>query len=75
MILQENYKIENDGIWITKEELEKWRDHYKCLFLETDDVPTCMLYIGKHDVIVDLLKLFKEEENYEDPKMHQMQVV
>lgn len=62
MILQENYKVVDDGIWISRKELEEWRDHYKSLYLEANSLPNEMLYIGKHDVIVDLLKIIEKRK-------------
>lgn len=72
MTLRENYKIENDGIWIAKSELEEWRKHYEELvgkhsnfydmWLNGTDTFKLPYYIGKADVLTDLLKMFEPQE-------------
>ena len=66
MILQGNeFKIENDGIWISKKALEECKKHYqkvadKC-HLGKNNLQK-VFYMGKADVYVDLLKHFEPQE-------------
>ena len=62
MTLVENYKVENNGIWISKEEIQSWKDHYK-------DIADCcellyrkMYYKGMADVLIDLLNTIERKE-------------
>ena len=60
MVLQD-YKIDGDYICISREELEKWRDHYYKLGLEGHRGPASFLsgyYNGKKDVFIDILRMF-----------------
>lgn len=61
-----DYEIHGDSITIRKEVLEKWREHYflagKNAFKESCMTGMALLYWGKADVFVDLLKLFEELE-------------
>lgn len=65
---QGEYKIENDGIWIPKAVLEEWADHYAKTYEEcaaNHKQARKMLewlYIGKREVLVDLLKMFEPLE-------------
>lgn len=66
MILQsDEFKIENDGIWISKKALEECKQHYKQVaehcFDEKNELKT-LFYIGKSDVYADLLKHFEPLE-------------
>ena len=64
MVLQ-NYEIDGDNIIITKAELEKWRDHYFKLAQHhkaNNDAFRQALYMGKHSVMCDLLKMFEPLE-------------
>lgn len=60
-----DYKIENDGIWIAKSELESWRAHYvdvaRSLSHNTDSTANDLMWlnIGKSDVLTDILKKFE----------------
>ena len=59
------YRIEDDGIWIKKEVLESWRDHYADVSLGQDRLGKLLyawFYMGKRDVCVDLLKMFEPLE-------------
>ena len=66
MVLQsDEYKIENDGIWISKKALEECKQHYckvadKC-HLRKNNLQK-VFYTGKADVYVDLLKHFEPLE-------------
>lgn len=69
MELRDNYKIENDGIWIAKSELEKWKKHYlkvadenKGHFKRDLEVFKFPYYLGKAEVLTDLLKMFEPLE-------------
>lgn len=64
MVLKD-YKIDGDYIKITKSELEQLREHYWNLAKhhgENRDSFRQALYIGKHDIIVDILKMFENLE-------------
>lgn len=66
MILQDDeYKIQDDGIWISKAALEECKQHYckvadKC-HLGKNSLQK-VFYTGKADVYVDLLKHFEPLE-------------
>lgn len=66
MILQGNdFKIENDGIWLSRKALEECKKHYckvadKC-HLGKNNLQK-VFYMGKADVYVDLLKHFEPLE-------------
>lgn len=64
MVLQ-NYEVDGDNIIITKVELEEIRDHYWKLarhHTENRDAYRQALYLGKHSVVVDILKMFESLE-------------
>lgn len=52
------YKIQDNGIWIPKNELEEWYDHYTKLSvqLSKDDIEMAMFYAGMADVLSDMIK-------------------
>ena len=66
MVLEKDeYRIQDDGIWISKAALEECRDHYckvadKC-HLGKNNIQK-VFYIGKADVYLDLLKHFEPLE-------------
>lgn len=67
MVLQKDeYEISRDGkkITLSKEALEKLRDHYNKLSAFKDEVPSYIswLYIGRTDAIVRILKMFEPLE-------------
>ena len=70
MILQsDEYKIQDDGIWISKKALEEFKTKFTTLAkekggqLELDISNTDMwYYLGKRDVLIDLLKHFEPLE-------------
>lgn len=62
MTLRENYKIENDGIWISSKELESWRDHYSRIANDCEYKPFKEYFNGKADVLADILKTFEPLE-------------
>ena len=59
---RDEYKIQDDGIWIRKKALEECKKHYKQVaehcFDEKNELKT-LFYIGKSDVYYDLLKHFE----------------
>lgn len=64
-MVPQDYKIEGDYICISKEELEKWRDHYHKVSKEGHREPTSFLrgyYNGKKDVFIDILRMFEPLE-------------
>lgn len=58
----ENYEIDGDNMIITKAELEKWRDHYYSVASEKGKGKIGWFYLGKHEVIIDILKMFEPLE-------------
>ena len=54
-----NYKIDGDSITISKAELEKWRNHYHTVALEEDTNEIKWFYLGKREVMIDILKHFE----------------
>ena len=52
------YKIQDNGIWIPKNELEEWYDHYTKLSARysKDDIELAMFYAGMADVLSDMIK-------------------
>lgn len=62
MILQQGeYKIQDDGIWIKKSELEAWKKHYLKIAGSGEHKRTRYL-LGKIAVLTDLLKMFDNLE-------------
>lgn len=64
MVLQD-YKIDGDYIKVSKAELESFRDHYYKLAKRhkgNNDAFRQALYMGKHSVMCDLLKMFEQLE-------------
>lgn len=62
---RDEYKIQDDGIWISKKALEERKQHYKQVaercFDEKNELQT-LFYIGKSNVYNDLLKHFEPLE-------------
>lgn len=55
----------SDAIVITKKALEEWRDHYMRLMKKYHDLGNDKMgcaYLGKADVLNDILKHFNNEE-------------
>ena len=62
MILQQGeYKIQDDGIWIKKSELEAWKKHYLKIAGYGKHKRADYL-LGKIAVLTDLLKMFDNLE-------------
>ena len=61
MVLQ-NYEVDGDNIIITKDELEKWRDHYQNEANTKGSGKIGWFYLGKREVIIDILKMFEPLE-------------
>ena len=62
---QGEYEITDDTITIKKKVLEQWRDHYfnNALDMELSEQDEKQMFnLGKHEVIVDLLKMFEPLE-------------
>ena len=55
-------KIDGDNITVSKDVLEKWRDHYWEASREQGDEWRKGFYIGKADVYINILKLFEPLE-------------
>ena len=51
--------IDGDYICISKEELEKWREHYQEEANTRGRGKIGWFYLGKREVIVDMLKMFE----------------
>lgn len=62
MILSKNFKVENNGIWISKEELQSWKDHYDSVADSCELLSRKVYYKGKADVLIDLLKTIEREK-------------
>lgn len=66
MILQQGeYKIQDDGIWIKKSELEAWKKHYSKSYLKiagSGEHKRTRYLLGKIAVLADLLKMFDDLE-------------
>ena len=58
MVLQD-YKIDGDYICISKAELESFRDHYHNVALEKGKGKIGWFYLGKREVMIDILKHFE----------------
>ena len=62
---QDEYRIQDDGIWISKKALEECKQHYKQVaencFDEKNELKT-LFYIGKSNVYSELLKHFEQLE-------------
>lgn len=60
MVLQD-YQIEGDYIKVSKAELEKWRDHYFDTAYQQKEIgsPLDLFYLGKRDVLIDMIKMFE----------------
>ena len=61
MTLQD-YKIEGDYIKVSKAELEKWKSRYWEVSRVQDEDWKKGFYLGKGDALVELLKMFEQEE-------------
>ena len=62
---QGEYEITDDAITIKKEVLEQLRDHYYNVAIDmelSEQDEKQMFYLGKHEVIVNLLKMFESLE-------------
>ena len=65
-----DYNIENDGVWLSRAEIEQWREHYakvadkhkKAFVDDKDGSFKFPFYLGKVEVMIDLLKLFDNEQ-------------
>lgn len=53
----DEYRIQDGGIWISKKAIEELRQYYKRVVSNT--VPYDMYYVGKADVLTDILKHFE----------------
>lgn len=61
MVLQ-NIEIDGDNIIITKSELERWRDHYQEEANRRGRGKIGWFYLGKREVMIDMLKMFEPLE-------------
>jgi hypothetical protein len=62
---KDEYKIQDDGIWISKKALEELREHYNKVSLGCDREKKFLLanfYMGKRHAYIDLLKHFEPLE-------------
>lgn len=65
MNMFEEYKVENGGIWIPKDELEKLRDHYHEKAIKQAQYQMHSDFnksIGKESLINNLIGLIEENE-------------
>ena len=61
MVLQD-YKIDGDYIKVSKAELEQLRDHYDAEANRRGRGKIGWFYLGKRDVLIDMLKMFEPLE-------------
>jgi hypothetical protein len=67
MVLQDDeYRIKDEGIWISKKALEEFRTQFTSIAKEKGGQPELDIsktdmwyYLGKRDVMIDLLKHFE----------------
>lgn len=66
---KKEYFIQDDGIWISKKALEEFRTQFTTLAKEKGGQPELDIsktdiwyYLGKRDVLIDLLKHFEPLE-------------
>lgn len=57
---RDEFRIQDDGIWISRKAIETLWRCYKGIV--TDSVPYDMYYVGKADVLMDILKHFEPLE-------------
>lgn len=57
---KDEYKIQDDGIWISKKALEELRQYYKRA--ANNATPYNMYYVGMADILTDILKHFEPLE-------------
>ena len=67
MILKENdFRIEEDGIWISKKALEEVRDYYREVSIEHAKCEvldwSAGVDLGKRDMLNDILKHFENKK-------------
>jgi hypothetical protein len=65
MLRNGEYRIDGDGIWISKEVLEQWKKQYRenAESLFSDENPVLAFYYsGKADVFNDIMKMFEPLE-------------
>lgn len=66
MVLRsDEFKIQNDGIWISKKALKELREHYNKVSLGCDREMKMLqahFYMGKCHAYIDLLKHFEQLE-------------
>lgn len=60
---EDEYKVQNDGIWISRTALEEFSCHYRklCVKAENDNSGMGFYYMGKHDILEDILGHFDYE--------------
>ena len=63
----ENHKIQDNGIWVPKSELEQWYDHYTktSAQLGKDKIELAMYYAGMADALSDMIRAIENNENKE----------
>lgn len=70
MVLEKDeYRIDGDGIWISKKALEEFRTQFTTLAKEKSNLPELDMantdmwyYLGKRDAMIELLKHFEPLE-------------
>lgn len=69
VIRGDDYKIEGEGIWLSKELLEKYKAHYlnvaeghRDSWKKNKDTFKFPFYVGKAEVMIDILKMFEPLE-------------
>lgn len=66
VIRGDDYKIEGEGIWLSKELLENYKRHYMNVaegnrdkWKKNEDTFRYPFYLGKVEVLIDILKMFE----------------
>lgn len=63
----ENHKIQGNGIWVSKGELEQWYNYYTktSAQLGKEKIEMAMFYAGMADVLSDMIRAIENNENKE----------
>lgn len=60
-----NHKIQDNGIWIPRSELEEWYDHYTMTSVQLSrikKIEMAMFYSGMADVLSDMIKAIENNK-------------
>ena len=66
---KDEFKVEGEGVWLSKEALTLWREHYCKLADQNKKNETLrFLYCGSASTLADILKCFDDGRNLEADK-------